>query len=570
MSFNLTTMKTWTYLFIFFNFLFYNGSLRGEGVIDKSNSSSTGSMILFCSTDLKDLTSKWAWEYSKLNPDITIKVNVVPNVHAALETNANLGFISNEFQPSAKSESNWKIQVGRDIIVPVINSNNPYLSKILRQGISQHQFAQLFEYPDKHLWGTLLDTIQNTPVHLYIVNDESIKEGVKRFLNINQFPVEGIRLSNTKEMITAIQNDPFAVGFCKMVNILDPDKQIMVDKIRLLPIDKNGNGKIDYMEKIYDDLNVFQRGVWIGKYPKTLYRDIYSISSTQPEDVAETAFLKWVLTDGQQFLYLSGFSDLVNSERQSKLDNIDNKNTIYIPPSEESYSIPKLILLILAALIIISVIISAIVRYARNKNAMAPVAPETTPISFNEKSLVVPKGLYFDKTHTWAFMETDGTVKIGIDDFLQHVTGRITRIEMNKPGEKVKKGELLLSIIQNGKQLSIYSPISGTIKEQNKSLSTNASIINSSPYYNGWVYRIEPANWLKEIPFLSMAEKYIKWLPEEFTRLKDFLAVTLNTDRTPLANVALQDGGVLKDNILTDLGPEVWEDFQTGFLDIFK
>jgi glycine cleavage system H lipoate-binding protein len=343
----------------------------------------------------------------------------------------------------------------------------------------------------------------------------------------------------------------------------------MVENIKLLPIDKNGNGKIDYMEKIYDDLNVFARGVWIGKYPKALYRDVYYVSSAQPENKTEIAFLKWILTDGQQYLYLNGYSDLVHSERQSKLDKFNNIN-INVPPSKDFYSIPVLALIILTAFILLSLIISAIIYYRRNKKISIPAANTASPLVFNENSINVPKGLYFDKTHTWAFMEKDGVVKIGIDDFLQHIMGPVTRIEMKNPGENIKKGDMVLSIIQKGKQLNIYAPISGTIKEQNKVLISNSSIINNSPYYDGWVYMIEPANWLREIQFLDMAEKYKKWLFNEFSRVKDFLAVSLKVNKVEYENIVLQDGGVLKDSILEDLGPEVWEDFQTNFLDTYK
>ncbi len=68
--------------------------------------------------------------------------------------------------------------------------------------------------------------------------------------------------------------------------------------------------------------------------------------------------------------------------------------------------------------------------------------------SLNENLIAAPKGLYFDKSHTWAFMEKDGIVKVGIDDFIQHITGTITRIKMKEPGERVRKGEKILTIIQ--------------------------------------------------------------------------------------------------------------------------
>jgi glycine cleavage system H lipoate-binding protein len=164
-------------------------------------------------------------------------------------------------------------------------------------------------------------------------------------------------------------------------------------------------------------------------------------------------------------------------------------------------------------------------------------------------------------------MEKDGNVKIGLDDFLQHVTGTITRIKMKEPGVKIRKGEKFLSIIRNGKQLNIYSPVSGTIINQNNELNADSSILNSSPYSEGWVYVIEPKNWLREIQFMQMAEKYKLWLQDEFIRLKDFLSTSVRSNENVYAHLVLQDGGELTDHILADLDPEVWEDFQTNFID---
>jgi hypothetical protein len=138
---------------------------------------------------------------------------------------------------------------------------------------------------------------------------------------------------------------------------------------------------------------------------------------------------------------------------------------------------------------------------------------------------------------------------------------------MKNAGEKIKKGDPLLSIIQKGKQLNIYAPISGTIKAHNDSLTTNSTLLNSAPYEEGWVYTIEPTNWILEIQYLIMADKYKAWLTDEFSRLKDFFTAVLKTNNAEYSLVVLQDGGALKDNVLADFGPELWEDFQTKFID---
>jgi hypothetical protein len=94
--------------------------------------------------------------------------------------------------------------------------------------------------------------------------------------------------------------------------------------------------------------------------------------------------------------------------------------------------------------------------------------------------------------------------------------------------------------------------------------------MNSSPFTDGWVYLIEPKNWLREIQFLSMGENYQEWLQAEFTRLKDFFAASVRSNTAVYAHIILQDGGELTDNVLADLEPEVWEDFQTKFIDTSK
>jgi glycine cleavage system H lipoate-binding protein len=167
-------------------------------------------------------------------------------------------------------------------------------------------------------------------------------------------------------------------------------------------------------------------------------------------------------------------------------------------------------------------------------------------------------------------MEEDGNVKVGIDDFLQHITGNLTRIHMKDAGEKVRKGEKIMTLVHEGKQLNIYAPISGVIKEQNWNLLTDASLINSAPFSEGWVYLIEPKNWVREIQFLFMGEKYKEWLGDEFSRLKDFFAASVRSNKTVYAHIILQDGGELTDNVLADMEPEVWEDFQTKFIDTSK
>lgn len=229
-----------------------------------------------------------------------------------------------------------------------------------------------------------------------------------------------------------------------------------------------------------------------------------------------------------------------------------------------------MVALILITFVTMVIIVDAIVQYNANRKSKVGSKSSVSVRIFSEASVSVPKGLYFDKTHTWSFMEQNGTVKIGIDDFLVHITGELNKILMKKPGEKIVKGEPAFTVIQNGKQLTINSPITGIIKSQNLQLADDSTSLKNSPFNDGWVYLVEPSNWLRETQAMIMADKYKEWLKNEFSRLKDFLATFKLDNNATLSPIVLQDGGELKDNVLEDFGPEVWEEFQTKFINTHK
>jgi glycine cleavage system H lipoate-binding protein/ABC-type phosphate transport system substrate-binding protein len=519
-----------------------------------------GSLTITSTPDLQQLTTKWISDYAAINPKLKISF-VGQN-----EPGTDLAFESNDPGIKAKEGSAWKMVIGRDAIIPVINSANPYLAEINARGVSAEEFSKILSNQGTQIWGTLLNGNENLPVNVYLVSDESIKSTIANFAGLDPALVKAINVATGAELIAAIQKDPNAIGFCKLADIASGNG--MVSGISLLPIDKNANGKLDYIEKIYGNVDEISRGIWIGKYPQALCRNIYAVASANPTEDNQIAFLRYVLTAGQDLLETTGYNSLANSERLSKIDRLPG--AFMKGQTSDKVNVIQLIITLLAGLAILAAMIVLIIRYRRiNK----PIGPDTDPKhlhGLNEKSLSAPKGLFFDKTHTWAFMEKDGTLKIGIDDFLQHVTGQITSIKMKKPGDTVKKGEPVMTVIQSGKRLTISSPASGIIIADNANLFSNTSLINSSPYEDGWIYRMEPTNWIRENQFLFMAEKYTEWIHNEFTRLKDFLAKAIQTGSPEYAFITLQDGGEINDNVLENLPPEVWEDFQTNFIDTSK
>jgi len=181
--------------------------------------------------------------------------------------------------------------------------------------------------------------------------------------------------------------------------------------------------------------------------------------------------------------------------------------------------------------------------------------------------LRIPQGIFYNKYHTWTHLEESGEARVGLDDFLQHITGEIELTNLKNPGERINKGDLLTQIDQNGKHLKVFSPISGVILKSNFSLNQNPEFLNEDPYGKGWIYKIKPSDWMKETNSYFFGEDASAWAVKELERFKKFLTGgPMRSFSSEPSMIILQDGGEIRDNVLSDLPNEVWKDFQEEFL----
>ena len=120
----------------------------------------------------------------------------------------------------------------------------------------------------------------------------------------------------------------------------------------------------------------------------------------------------------------------------------------------------------------------------------------------------IPGDLKFLSSHEWARIESDGTITIGISDHAQDLLGDIVFVELPEVGQTLD-AESDAAIVESVKAASdVYSPISGEVKEVNSLLEDQPEIINSSPYEDGWFYKISPSD-LGELDNLLSPEDYI-------------------------------------------------------------
>ena len=164
--------------------------------------------------ELHNLAVNWVNDYNKTDPSLKISIDQISNSKAQISSQ--LSFVSEENAKMVDDQSNWKIVVGRDVIVPIFNARNPQLTLINQQGISSDEFARLFANPGKKNWSDIIPNGQNAPVNLFVSDDEMIKSGLGNFCKTNIQASNGYMLGTPAEVIAAVQKDINAIGFCKL------------------------------------------------------------------------------------------------------------------------------------------------------------------------------------------------------------------------------------------------------------------------------------------------------------------------------------------------------------------
>jgi len=116
----------------------------------------------------------------------------------------------------------------------------------------------------------------------------------------------------------------------------------------------------------------------------------------------------------------------------------------------------------------------------------------------------------YTKTHEWVMVDGK-TATVGITDFAQAQLGDVVFLELPSPGRKLAEREGF-GVIESVKAASdLYSPVAGRIAAVNDRLSANPELVNSDPYGDGWILKLEltgdlPKDLLDEAAYHQVTE----------------------------------------------------------------
>jgi phosphate transport system substrate-binding protein len=300
-------------------------SACGRAADPRNGDDLTGTIIVSGAFALYPMMITWAEEYQALHPGVRIDVSAGGAGKGMADTLAgavDIGMVSRDITPEEEASGAYGIAVTRDAVFTTVNAQNPVLERLLQQGITPKTLAGLYLDGSLTTWGQVIDDPSVTAeVHVFTRSDASgAAEIWAKFMGKKQEDLLGIGVFGDPGILEAVVKDPLGIGYNNLNYAFDAASGAPVAGAAVVPIDLNQNGMADPDEMIDSRAGAVQ-AVASGRYPSPPARTLYLVTRDKPAELAQN-FLLWILTDGQQFVDVSGYVQLSADLLESQLARV--------------------------------------------------------------------------------------------------------------------------------------------------------------------------------------------------------------------------------------------------------
>lgn len=257
----------------------------------------------------------WAEEFRKVNPGVKIDISAGgagKGIADALNGMVEIGMVSREIYAEELKKGAYPIAVTKDAVVAVVSELNPNLSVILEKGLKKEAGNNIWITGKIKGWSQALNIKTSTPIHVYTRSDAcGAAEMWAKFFGKKQEDLLGVGVFGDPGLAQAVKKDPLGIGFNNIGYAYDASTKKQIKGLRVVPLDLNNNGKIDADENFYNSMNDVIAAIASGKYPSPPARELYFVTKGNPKNnKVLTAFINWVLTDGQKYVHEAGYITL--------------------------------------------------------------------------------------------------------------------------------------------------------------------------------------------------------------------------------------------------------------------
>ena len=310
------------------NWLFISCGNRGNSSDVRDPENLRGKITISGAFALYPMVVKWAEEFQKLHPKVTINVSAGgagKGMTDAISKMVDLGMFSKEVSPEEQAKGAWWIPVAKDAVFPTINADNPVLDILKRQGLTKQKLVDIFITGRITTWGQAVGNGSKADLQPFSRSDAcGAAEMWAKFLNgKKQDDLLGLNVNGDPGVADAVRRNPDGIGYNNLNFIFDMQTRHRYQGLEVVPIDLNNNGLIDPEENFYGTLDSVMKAISDGRYPSPPARDLYLVSGGKPTSQLVNIFLRWVLTDGQKFVNEAGYVAITPEKIEAALKKLD-------------------------------------------------------------------------------------------------------------------------------------------------------------------------------------------------------------------------------------------------------
>jgi phosphate transport system substrate-binding protein len=280
-----------------------------------SQEKSSGQISISGAFALYPMVIRWADEYKKINPGVRFDISAGgagKGISDALNGMVEIGMVSREIYPEELKKGAFPVAVTKDAVVAVVNESNPELNDIMTRGLKKEAANNIWITGRFTTWAQAFGTKSASPIHIYTRSDAcGAAEMWAKFFGKKQEDLLGVGVFGDPGLAQAVRKDPLGIGFNNIGYAYDATTRKQLKGLRVVPLDLNSNGKIDSDEDFYTSMDDLIAAIASGKYPSPPARELYFVMKGNPKNNRIlTDFIRWVLTDGQKFVYEAGYISL--------------------------------------------------------------------------------------------------------------------------------------------------------------------------------------------------------------------------------------------------------------------
>jgi len=302
------------------------GSLSVKKVSAQAKDDLKGNISISGAFALYPLTVKWAEEFKKLHPEVKFDISAGgagKGMTDALAKMVDIGLVSREISPDEVKKGAFGIAVTKDAVVPTISASNPNLKDILANGLDRDAAINVFITGKTKTWGQAIGTKSAVPIRVYTRSDAcGAGETWAKYLGKKQEDLLGVGVFGDPGLAQAVSKDPSGIAYNNIGYAYDAKTKKPNPGVKVIPLDVNDNGKIDPEENFYNTMDELVTAIAAGKYPSPPARDLYFVTSGKPVKKELVEFIRWSLTEGQKYVFDSGYINLPKEKLAAGLEKI--------------------------------------------------------------------------------------------------------------------------------------------------------------------------------------------------------------------------------------------------------